>query len=131
MYIVSQQDEGIYGKDVSGGNRIIERNALDQSFLIESFVARDHLCLLEPMVATPGQETQRSRLKSEYPSTLSGCKNEVNTINKSTMDDDSRISRPAPYHVNATTPPTKGNHLRLTFVSCIHRKGDIVLLRHG
>ncbi len=30
MYIVSQQDEGIYGDDVSRGNRIIERNALDQ-----------------------------------------------------------------------------------------------------
>ncbi len=30
MYIVSQQDEGIYGEDVSRGNRIIERNALDQ-----------------------------------------------------------------------------------------------------
>ncbi len=30
MYIISQQDEGSYGDDVSRGNRIIERNALDQ-----------------------------------------------------------------------------------------------------
>ncbi len=106
---LGQQDEQIYGKEVSRANRITKRNVLEQEILIEILLPRDNFRHHSHRVATHHSAKDSGLVWGCISRRQVSARDNVDAINM--MEEYSRISAwPAPYHVNATTKSPLSYH---------------------